>query len=144
MDILGVEKGTNRSRNFFVEVLKDKNSELVNEKGISILKIDDAKIKINPNLPLPSIASKLFDESKKQKFAIKSIEKLIKKTEDKLEKTIQKGEIARGAIGFAEVRKKNWYERYRWFYTSDGILAVGGRDSSSNSAIIRKYVEKTC
>ena len=125
-----------------VEVLQDKNSELIKEKGISVLKIGDAKIKIDPNLTLPSIASKLFDESKKQKSAIKSIEKLIKKTEDKLEKTIQKGEIARGAIGFAEVRKKNWFERYRWFYTSDGILAVGGRDSSSNSAIIRKYVEK--
>tara|TARA_B100000470_G_scaffold221589_1_gene212395 strand:- start:1280 stop:3199 length:1920 start_codon:yes stop_codon:yes gene_type:complete len=125
-----------------VEVLKNENSELIKEKGISILKIDDAKIKINPNLPLPSIASKLFDESKKQKSAIKSIEKLIKKTEDKLEKTIQKGEIARGSIGFADIRKKSWFERYRWFYTSDGILAVGGRDSSSNSAIIRKYVEK--
>ena len=125
-----------------IEVLHDKNSEMIKEKGVSILKIGDAKIKINPELPLPSIASKLFDESKKQKGAIKSIEKLIKKTEDKLEKTIQKGEIARGAIGFAEVRKKSWFERYRWFYTSDGILAVGGRDSSSNSAIIRKYVEK--
>jgi len=125
-----------------IEVLHDKNSEMVKEKGVSILKIGDAKIKINPDLPLPSIASKLFDESKKQKSAIKSIEKLIKKTEDKLEKTIQKGEIARGSIGFAEVRKKSWFERYRWFYTSDGILAVGGRDSSSNSAIIRKYVEK--
>ena len=125
-----------------VEVLHDKNSEMIKEKGVSILKIGDAKIKINPDLPLPSIASKLFDESKKQKGAIKSIEKLIKKTEDKLEKTIQKGEIARGSIGFAEVRKKSWFERYRWFYTSDGILAVGGRDSSSNSAIIRKYMEK--
>ena len=125
-----------------IEVLHDKNSELIKEKGVSILQIGDSKIKINPDLPLPSIASKLFDESKKQKSAIKSIEKLIKKTEDKLEKTIQKGEIARGSIGFAEVRKKSWFERYRWFFTSDGILAVGGRDSSSNSAIIRKYVEK--
>ena len=78
-----------------VEVLHDKNSEMIKEKGVSILKIGDAKIKINPDLSLPSIASKLFDESKKQKGAIKSIEKLIKKTEDKLEKTIQKGEIAR-------------------------------------------------
>jgi predicted ribosome quality control (RQC) complex YloA/Tae2 family protein len=125
-----------------VKILHDKNSEMIKEKGVSILKIGDAKIKINPDLSLPSIASKLFDESKKQKGAIKSIEKLIKKTEDKLEKTIQKGEIARGSIGFAEVRKKSWFERYRWFYTSDGILAVGGRDSSSNSAIIRKYMEK--
>ena len=69
------------------------------------------KIKINPDLPLPSIASKLFDESKKQKGAISSIEKLIEKTEVQLEKTIEKGEIARGSVGFSEVRKKSWYER---------------------------------
>ena len=124
------------------EILKTHNSELVREKGIPLLMIDDARIKIDPDSLLPSIASKLFDESKKQKGAISSIEKLIKKTEDKLQKTIEKGEIARGSLGFTDIRKKDWYERYRWFFTSDGILAVGGRDSSSNSALIRKHMEK--
>jgi len=104
--------------------------------------MDDAQVKIDLDSTLPSTASKLFDESKKQKGAITSIEKLIKKTEDKLEKTIEKGEIARGSLGFTDIRKKDWYERYRWFFTSDGILAVGGRDSSSNSALIRKHMEK--
>ena len=121
--------------------LKGKNAEIISEKGISYMKINESKIRIDPDSSLPTIASKLFDESKKQKGAVKSIEKLMKKTEEKLEKTIEKGEIAKGAVGFKEVRKKSWYERYRWFFTSDGILAVGGRDSSSNSAIIRKYLE---
>ena len=35
---------------------------------------------------------------------------------------------------------KEWYERYHWFITSDGLLAVGGRDSSSNSALVRKHL----
>ena len=124
------------------QILKNHNAELIKEKGISILKINDAKVKINLNSPLPSIASTLFDESKKQKGAIASIEKLIKKTEDQLEKTIEKGEIAKGSISFSDIRKKSWFERYRWFFTSDGILAIGGRDSSSNSALVRKHIEK--
>jgi len=124
------------------EILKKHNSELIKEKGIPMLKMDDAQVKIDLDSTLPSTASKLFDESKKQKGAITSIEKLIKKTEDKLEKTIEKGEIARGSLGFTDIRKKDWYERHRWFFTSDGILAVGGRDSSSNSALIRKHMEK--
>ena len=33
-----------------VEVLQDKNSELIKEKGISIMKIGEAKIKIDPNI----------------------------------------------------------------------------------------------
>ena len=122
--------------------LKEKNAELINEKGISYMKINDSKIEIDLESSLPTIASKLFDESKKQKGAVKSIEKLMKKTEEKLEKTIEKGELAKGSVGFSEIRKKSWYERYRWFFTSDEILAVGGRDSSSNSAIIRKHLEK--
>ena len=124
-----------------VKALKNQNAELVKEKGVPVLKIDDAKVKIELDAPLPSLASILFDESKKQKGAITSIEKLIEKTEDQLEKTIEKGEIAKGAIGFSDIRKKNWYERYRWFFTSDGLLAVGGRDSSSNSALVRKHME---
>ena len=122
--------------------LKEKNAELISEKGISYMKINDSKIQIDLDSSLPTIASKLFDESKKQRGAVKSIEKLMKKTEEKLEKTIEKGEIAKGSVGFTEVRKKSWYERYRWFFTSDGVLAVGGRDSSSNSAIVRKHLEK--
>ena len=124
-----------------IKALKNQNAELVKEKGVPILKIDDAKVKIELDAPLPSIASILFDESKKQKGAITSIEKLIEKTEDQLEKTIEKGEIAKGSVGFSDIRKKNWYERYRWFFTSDGLLAVGGRDSSSNSALVRKHME---
>jgi len=125
-----------------ISLLKNKNSEIIKEKGISYIKIDDAKIKVDLNSSLPAIASTLFNESKKQKSAISSIEKLIKKTQRDLEKMIEKGESAKKTVSFTEVKKKNWFERYRWFYTTDGVLAVGGRDSSSNSAIIRKHLEK--
>ncbi len=123
-------------------ILNENNSKVIQEKGITYLKIDDVKIKINLESSIPSIASVLFNESKKQKAAISSIQKLIKKTEKELEKAIEKGENAKQSISFLEVRKKNWFERYRWFHTSDGNIAIGGRDASSNSAIIRKHVEK--
>jgi len=122
-------------------LLKKNNSEIVKEKGITYLKVEDEKIKIDLNSSLPTTASALFNESKKQKAAIGSIEKLLKKTENELEKVVKKGESAK-QISVTQVRKKNWFERYRWFYTTDGVLAIGGRDSSSNSAIIRKHLQK--
>mgnify|MGYP003388106729 CR=1 FL=1 len=112
----------------------------ITKQGIPYMKINESKIRIDPDSSLPTIASKLFDESKKQKGAVKSIEKLMKKTEEKLEKTIEKGEIARGSVGFKEVRKKSWYERYRWFFTSDGVLAVGGRDESGSILIFDSLI----
>jgi len=124
-----------------ITLLKKNNSEIVKEKGITYLKVEDEKIKMDLNSSLPTTASALFNESKKQKGAIGSIEKLIEKTEKELQKVVKKGENTK-QITVTVVRKKNWFERYRWFYTTDGVLAIGGRDSSSNSAIIRKHLQK--
>ena len=125
-----------------VMILTKLNSQLTKEKGISLLKIDDEKIKIDLKDSLHSIASTLFNEAKKQSSAITSIEKQISKTEKEIEKLKNQSQKVKDSVTFSEVRKKNWFERYRWFYTSDGFLAIGGRDSSSNSAIIRKHLEK--
>ena len=124
------------------KILTKMNSKLIKEKGISFLKVVDEKIKIDLKASLPSIASTLFNESKKQSSAISSIEKLKAKTEKEIEKLKNQSEQVKDSITISEVRKKNWYERYRWFFTSDGFLAIGGRDSSSNSAVIRKHLEK--
>ncbi len=125
-----------------LDFLKKQNVEVIMEKGISLIKIDDKKIKIDLESSLPTIASSLFDESKKQSKAIAFIEKLKKKTEENLQKQRNQLEIKKDSVAYTEIRKKNWYERYRWFFTSDDFLAIGGRDSSSNSAIIRKHMQK--
>ncbi len=125
-----------------VEILTKLNSQIIKEKGISFLKINDEKIKIDLKASLPSISSTLFNEAKKQASAITSIEKQITKTEKEIEKLKNQAQKVKDSVTYSEIRKKNWFERYRWFYTSDGFLAIGGRDASSNSAIIRKHLEK--
>ncbi len=124
------------------DLLNKNDSEIVQEKGVSILKIHDEKIKINLNSSIHAIASILFNEAKRQMAAIISIERQKKKTEKNLEVRNKEAKIGQESITYSEIRKKNWFERYRWFYTTDGILAIGGRDSSSNSAVIRKHLEK--
>ncbi len=125
-----------------VKILTKLNSQITKEKGISFLKIDDGKIKVDLKASLPSIASILFNEAKKQSSAITSIEKQISKTKKEIEKLKNQSQKVKDSVTFFEIRKKNWFERYRWFYTTDKFLAIGGRDSSSNSAIIRKHLEK--
>ncbi len=124
------------------EILATHNEKLTNEKGISLMVVQDEKIKINTKSSLQSIASVLFNEAKKQSGAIKSIEDIKSKTEKKLEKIQNKTELEQDIMLVTEIRKKSWYERYRWFYTSDGYLVVGGRDAASNSAVVRKHLGK--
>ena len=68
---------------------------MIKEKGITYRKVDDEKSKIDLSSSLPTTASALFNESKKQKAAIGFIEKLLKKTENELEKGVKKGESAK-------------------------------------------------
>lgn len=124
------------------QVLNQHGSIILTEKGVTFIRVLDEKIRIDYDWSLPKIASCLYDEAKKQSNAIASIQRLKEKTEEKLEKQMNQSERAKESVTFSNVRKKNWFERYRWFYTSDDFLAIGGRDSSSNSAIIRKHLEK--
>jgi len=36
---------------------------------------------------------------------------------------------------------EQWYERFRWFHTSDGFLVIGGRNADQNEEIVKKYME---
>jgi predicted ribosome quality control (RQC) complex YloA/Tae2 family protein len=41
------------------------------------------------------------------------------------------------------IRKPDhWYERFRWFETSDGYLVVGGRNADQNEDLVKKYLSK--
>ncbi|KAB1196018.1 MULTISPECIES: ribosome rescue protein RqcH [Haloferax] len=37
---------------------------------------------------------------------------------------------------------EQWYERFRWFHTSDGYLVVGGRNADQNEELVKKYMDK--
>ncbi|GBL41504.1 uncharacterized protein MJ1625 [Nitrosarchaeum sp.] len=124
------------------EILATHNSKLTKEKGILLIIVDDEKIKVDSKSSLQSIASVLFNEAKRKSGAIKSIEQIKNNTQKKLTKLQSTAKTEKDSVSFAEIRKKNWYERYRWFFTSDGILAIGGRDAPSNSAVVRKHLGK--
>ncbi len=38
------------------------------------------------------------------------------------------------------VLKKQWYHRFRWFITSDGVVVLGGRDAGQNEELVKKYM----
>lgn len=41
-----------------------------------------------------------------------------------------------------QVRDRDWYEKFRWFLTSSGKMAIGGRDAKSNTMLVKRHMEK--
>jgi hypothetical protein len=69
-----------------------------------------------------------------------SIEETKRELIDQIERLRNRSSAIQKKIVIKQQANREWYERYRWFITGDGLLAIGGRDASSNSAIIRKHL----
>ena len=118
--------------------------ESIDKMGVLTLDIDDTKINIDPKLTIPENAEKYYEKSKKAKRKIKGALIAIENTKKQLEDIKAKKDIAMEHISVPKKRvKKNlkWYEKLRWFISSDNILVVGGRDANSNESIVKKYLE---
>lgn len=85
-------------------------------------------------------ASDYFDLAKKIKKKIEGAKRAIEIAERRLEKN--KKAAATPILIKKRKRKVEWFEKFRWFISSDGFLCIGGRDATTNDIIIKKYTEK--
>jgi len=72
-----------------------------------------------------------YDEIKKYKRKINGAKNAMEKIQPQKQRKIAQ---------FVRPKKK-WYHRFRWFYTSDNTLVVGGKDAGQNEELVKKYLE---
>lgn len=123
----------------FNKLIEEKSVNVFNSKGTTYLEVAGENVELQEN---PArIASVLFQRAKDMERGLSTIEEAKARLMVRINKL--KSQALSASIESAvihRVRNKEWYERYRWFITSDGLLAIGGRDASSNSVIIRKHL----
>ena len=98
-------------------------------------------------------AAEYYDRSKKNKQkaagALAAMEESRRKLA-KAEQRIREAESAQSALPselreeFAKrkVESKEWFEKFRWFTSSDGFLVVAGKDATSNEVLVKKHAAK--
>lgn len=123
--------------------------EYLKEKGIEVKKprreicsanIATFNFEFAESILIKSLSSMIFKKSKELDNKAKSIVEAEQLLQDKINKMADDNETDGNSSEPTEKREKEWYERFRWFYTTEGKLAIGGRDASSNSALIRKHL----
>lgn len=118
--------------------------ESIDKMGVLTLNISDTSFNINPKLTIPENAEIYYEKAKKAKRKTKGALIAIENTKKQLEDIKSKKDIAMENISVPKKRiKKNlkWYEKHRWFISSDNTLVVGGRDANSNELIVKKYLD---
>ena len=128
----------NPDENKINEVLAANSATITKEKGIKYVQVAAEQIEMQQNLA--KVSSMLFARAKEMERGNTSIEEARAKLLAQIEKLRSQTAAIHKNVIVKEQTSKEWYERYRWFITTDGLLAIGGRDASSNSALIRKHL----
>jgi predicted ribosome quality control (RQC) complex YloA/Tae2 family protein len=127
-----------RGSDVIADLLAANSASLVTEKGIQYIEVAGEQVKMQPNLAKAS--SMLFARAKEMERGNASIEEARGKILAQIGKLRSETAAIHRKVIVKEQISREWYERYRWFITTDGLLVIGGRDASSNSALIRKHL----
>jgi len=112
--------------------------------------IDNLRFSVNLRKTLFENAAEFYERGKKAKQkstgALAALEESRRKLAE-IEQNIREAEALKRAkpmevlkeLVKRKVKSKEWYEKFRWFTSSDGFLVVAGKDAVSNEVVIKKY-----
>ncbi len=96
------------------------------------VKIDFTKSAQDNANELYNKAKKLLEKKAGAALAVKDLEK-------RLESAKESAAAYTSAPKLVRTAKAEWYERFHWFFTSSGMLAIGGRDAQQNEQLNSRY-----
>ncbi len=97
------------------------------------------RISLDINKTVDQNAQVYFELAKKSRKKGKGAAEAVQKAKDNLIKVKEEKPVAKEK---KEKRKKVWYEKFRWFVSSDGFLVIAGRDATTNEIVVKKHTDK--
>ena len=128
------------------EILRKMDSK----KKIVEVSLPGLTLEIDTSISLFKNASIWYERAKAFKRKREGVERAIEETMTKLKQAQEQARarevaVAKGAIPekrAVRTDKKEWYERFRWFVTSEGVLVIAGKDATTNEMLVKKYMDK--
>jgi len=112
--------------------------------------VDNLRFSLNLRRTLFENAAEYYERGKKAKqksagalTALEESRRKLGEVEQKIReaealKTAKPTEVMEELVQ-RKVKRKEWYEKFRWFTSSDGFLVVAGKDAVSNEVLVKKY-----
>ncbi|MGV9104001.1 MAG: ribosome rescue protein RqcH, partial [Candidatus Thorarchaeota archaeon] len=105
-----------------------------------IVEIDGKRAKLDIRKSIQQNASKLYNRAKKIEGKMKGARKQIEKTKTNLQNLDESQIEPIEEKKPVKIRRRQWYEKYRWFRSSEGHLVLGGRDAKTNEELAKKHL----
>jgi len=122
-------------------------------KNLSInVLVDDLPFSLSLRRTLFENANEFYDHGKRAKQKMQGVSMALKESREKLaglEKRVSQVEALKTAapaealeqLASRRVEAKEWFEKFRWFTSTEGFLVVAGKDVVSNEVLIKKHTD---
>ncbi len=113
------------------------------EKLLLNLSIEDLDFPLNLRLSVQRNAATYYDRAKKAEKKVKGAEKAIEETLKRIVelRKRKRSVVEKAGKPAAKRRSRMWYEKFRWFHSSENLLVIGGKDAVTNEILIKKHLE---
>jgi len=114
----------------------DAVKEIREDEGVVVVTLGNKEVELDFRLSVEENAARFYEDRKVVRSKLEGVEKAMEDKEKELEEPPK--EIVK------EVKKKprkKWYEKFKWFTSSDGFLVIGGKDAKQNDLIYSKYIK---
>lgn len=106
--------------------------------------IDGQVFPIHMNHSIQANAAQHYERMKRAERKLEGSEKAMRETERRIEELQKKWTEKVEQAKVDRPRKqpeKAWFEKFRWFNSSEGFLVLGGRDATTNEILVKKHLE---
>ena len=150
-EIVEARKNGKSWEQIIFDVEKDKSGHLpaayfhsLQPKGLILsVSLDNQIFTLNLRHSIQENAANYYAGAKKAEKKLEGANDALQETQHKIEELKQywATRMKETQKPLIKAGKKAWYEKFRWFNSSDGFLVIGGRDAITNEILVKKYME---
>jgi predicted ribosome quality control (RQC) complex YloA/Tae2 family protein len=130
------EEISNIRQNPLVKAFDPTANELI--VALSDGKGDRIEVPLDFRKSVTENANQKYEESKKIQEKLKGAQEAVLQTKHELATVKEPDVVEKKKKTTSE--KQWWFERFRWFISTEGNIIVAGRDASSNDLVVKKYL----
>ncbi|MBM3309238.1 MAG: DUF814 domain-containing protein [Candidatus Altiarchaeales archaeon] len=87
-------------------------------------------------------ARNCYEKAKKAREKVKGAVKALEETKLRISNLSENSIVEKEGVRKKTLKERRWFDKFRWFESSDGFLVVGGRDAVTNEILVKKHLEK--
>jgi predicted ribosome quality control (RQC) complex YloA/Tae2 family protein len=100
---------------------------------------EETEIEIETRVRAQDQAAEYYAKAKRLQSKLSGLKASTQETELLLQKLASKELELKQPFKPEHRLEKEWFEKFRWFDSSEGLLVLGGRDATSNETLLKRY-----